>query len=313
MKVLVTGKIDEEHIEKIKSMGFDVELAGINELRSGNYPKDAEILCGSIALKKLDLRDFKNLKIILTYSVGVDYLDKNYLKEKGIILCNNKGAYAQPIGEWIIYNLLQIEKLNKENIKNQENKIWKRRNSSGTLYNKKILFLGTGDIASDAARKLQGFDMEVVGFNTDGRDLDYFNRCVDKTNLDKELASSDYIVVALPHTPATERFVNKECFDKMKDGVVIINISRGSTIDEAEMIRQLESGKIKAVALDVVEREPLSQDSPLWEMENVYITPHISDTSEDFRDRVLFNVMDNLKNIKEGKELINKVNFNKGY
>ncbi|CDZ74264.1 D-isomer specific 2-hydroxyacid dehydrogenase [Peptoniphilus sp. ING2-D1G] len=312
MKVLFTGNFKEKVIEKIKNLGFDVDLATSKMVKEGDYSRDAEILCGSILLEKMDLREFKNLKIILTYSIGVDYLDHEYLRERGITLCNNKGAYAEPIGEWIIYDLMVIDKFGRQNIERQRNKIWKRRAVTYNLYNKKILFLGTGDIAKEAAKRLANFKMEIIGFNTRGKETDYFDRCVSLENLEETLAEADYVVMVLPLTKSTYKFMDKEKFYAMKEGAVFINVGRGETVDEKALIEALNN-KLRGAALDVFEREPLLTDSPLWEMDNVYISPHIADLSEDSEERVLLNVMENLKRINSGKELINVVDFKKGY
>ncbi|MDO5041325.1 MAG: NAD(P)-dependent oxidoreductase [Peptoniphilus sp.] len=312
MKVLFTGNFRDEVVEKIRDLGFEVDVATSKMVKAKDYPRDAQILCGSILIEKMDLREFKNLEIILTYSIGVDYLDHDYLRENNIVLCNNKGAYAEPIGEWIIYDLMAIDKFAKQNIENQNNKIWKRRSQTYNLYNKKILFLGTGDISTEAAKRLANFKMEIIGFNTRGKEKEHFNRCVSLEGLKDALGEADYVVMVLPLTKDTYKFMDAEKFEAMKDNAVFINVGRGETVDEKALTEAAKT-KLRAAALDVFEKEPLPQDSPLWEMDNVYVTPHVADLSEDAEDRILINVKENLKRISEGRELINIVNLKKGY
>ncbi len=312
MKVLFTGNFREGVVEKIRDLGFDVDVATSKMVKSDDYPRDAQILCGSILLEKMDLREFKNLQIILTYSIGVDYLDHDYLREKNIVLCNNKGAYAEPIGEWIIYDLMAIDKFARQNIENQNNKIWKRRSKTYNLYNKKILFLGTGDIATEAAKRLANFKMEIIGFNTKGTAKEHFHRCVSLEELKEALSEADYVVMVLPLTKSTYKFMDAEKFEAMKDESVFINVGRGETVDQEALIEATKT-KLRGVALDVFEKEPLPKDSPLWEMDNVYVSPHIADLSEDAEDRILLNVRENLKRISEERELINVVDSKKGY
>ena len=237
----------------------------------------------------------------------------DYIKEKNIVMTNNKAAYAEPIGEFVVYSLLAMEKYAKLNIKNQENKKWAPRSKTGNLYNKKILFLGTGDISSETAKRLQGYNMTIAGYNTNGRDIKYFDYCVDEAHLDKELSECDYLVMVLPSTDKTLGFMDERRFSILKKGVSFINIARGDVIDEKALIENLKNGKIKAAALDVFEKEPLPDDSPLWEMDNVYITPHIAGVAEDTDERVMRNAMANLKNLSQGKELVNLVNLERKY
>ncbi|MBP2024604.1 NAD(P)-dependent oxidoreductase [Peptoniphilus stercorisuis] len=313
MKVAFLGSVEESFVEYVQELGYETEKISKEDIGNNNYSRDFEILCGSMLFERMDLREFENLKYIFLYSQGIDYLPLDYIKEKEIILCNNKGAYAEPIGEFIVYSLLAMEKYARTNIENQQNKIWKRRAITGNLYNKKAVFLGTGDIAQEAAKRLSGFDLEIIGYNTNGRDVEYFNKCVNLENLNSELNTADYVVLVLPSTEKTKYFVNEDLIKEFKDGAKFINISRGDVVDEKALIKYLEKGKIASAALDVFEEEPLSEESPLWDMENVYITPHISGTAEDNYERFVRCARKNLENLKENKELINIVDLDRKY
>ena len=313
MKVGFLGNVNDELLKDVKNLGYNVEVITKKDLKEKNYSKDFDILCGSLLFNLVDLKEFAKLKHIFLFSQGVDYMPLEYLKENKITLTNNKGAYAEPIGEFIVYSLLAMEKYAKLNIKNQDNKKWAPRATTGNLYNKKILFLGTGDIAKEAAKRLAGFNINIVGYNTNGREVEHFNSCVSLENLDSELSTADYVVMVLPSTDKTRHFLNEERFSKLKDGAKFINIARGDVIDEKALIKHLENGKISSAALDVFEHEPLSEESSLWEMENVYITPHISGTAEDMEKRFFRNAWANLKNLSENKDLVNVVNLDKKY
>lgn len=313
MKVGLLGNIKDNIINEIESFGYKVDKITKDDIKNNNYSKDYDILCGSMLFKKIKLDEFKNLKYIFLFSQGIDYMPLNYIKENNIIMTNNKGAYAEPIGEFIVYSLLAMEKFAYLNLENQKLKKWAPRSKSGDLYNKKILFLGTGDISSEAAKRLQGFDMKIAGYNTNGRNVKYFDYCVDEAHLDKELENCDYLVMVLPSTEKTMKFMNERRFSILKEGVKFINVARGDVVDEEALIKYLKNGKISSAALDVFEKEPLSQDNALWEMENVYITPHISGVSEDNEERFTRNVMLNLKNLSEGKEIVNLVNLDRKY
>lgn len=313
MKVGILGNIKRDIVEKIENLGYEVDTITKKDLKEKTYKTDCEILCGSLLFPKIDLKDFKKLKYIFLFSQGIDYMPLEYIEENKIIMTNNKGAYAEPIGEYIVYSLLMMEKMARKNLENQKNKIWAPRSFTGNLYGKQILFLGTGDIALEGAKRLQGFDIKIIGYNTNGRDVKYFDKCVNSEQLDKELEIADYVVMTLPLTDKTKNFLDEYKFNKMKEGVVFVNIARGDVISETALIDNLKNGKIKYAALDVFEKEPLDVKSDLWDMENVYITPHISGTAEDTKNRFMKNAWNNLVNLKEGKKLINIVDLKRKY
>lgn len=312
MRILTSHSIEKKFGDTIRDLGYEIITYDEKDV---NAKEDygEEIIIASDWVKDLDITKHKNLKYIFTITVGIDYLDLDYLKENNIILTNNNGVYAEPISEWIVYGLLQIEKSDRKNIKNQEKKVWAPRAHSFNLYDKKILFLGTGSIAIAAANRLMGFEMELNGFNTDGRKVEPFTNVYSIDEIDEVLGDMDYVVMCLPDTKDTHHFLNRDRFKKMKDKAVIVNISRGATIDEEAMIDALKSGKLKGASLDVFEEEPLGEDSPLWDMENVYIYPHISFSSEGHEEREIKSALNNLKALKGDGDFVNIIDFDKGY
>lgn len=317
MKVLILNERLTNLYDYSVSLGYDTEITTIEKLKSCDYPKDVDIIAGAMEfklLKREDLEKFKNLKYIFLFSVGIDYMDLDFVKEKGIIMTNNHGAYSEPIAEWVIYNLLQIEKKNKTHIKQQLDHNWNRLSHGvGTMYDKNALFLGTGAISKEAVKRIKPFVKKVVGVNTRGTEVEGFDEVIKTEEIKNILKEMDYVVSFLPSTYSTYKMMNEEFFSTMKKGSVFVNISRGTVVDEEALIKYLENGHIRAAALDVTFKEPLDKNSKLWDMEDVYISPHTSDAAEDFVERRAMTAKVNLKNLKEGKDLINVVNFKKGY
>lgn len=312
MKVLISEALAKKYGQRMEKLGYKVLTYDENNPNEkADYGED--ILIGAINLKKIDYKNHKNLKYIFLTSVGIDFLDLEYIKDKEIILSNNNGAYDDPIAEWIVYGLLQINKFDRKNIENQDKKLWAKRSFSHNLYGKKALFMGTGTIALAGAKRLKGFDMELNGFNTSGRKVEPFDNVYSLEELDKILPEMDYIIMCLPGTEKTHHILDEKRFKKLKDGVVIVNISRGATIDEKALVDALKSKKVRGAALDVFEEEPLREDSDLWEMENVYIYPHISFSCEDLGYRQFKTAYQNLKALKNDGDFKNIVDFDKGY
>lgn len=312
MKVLMGQGLARKYGERIEKLGYQV--IGYDE-KNPNEKSDygEDILIGAIDLKKINYKDHKNLKYIFLTSVGIDFLDLDYIKEKEITLSNNNGAYDGPIAEWIVYGLLQINKDDRINIENQKEKLWKKRSFAYNLYGKKALFMGTGTIAVAGAKRLKGFEIELNGFNTSGRKVEPFDNVYSLEELDRILPEMDYLIMCLPETEKTHHILNADRFKRLKDGVVVVNISRGSTIDEDALVDAIKSGKVRGAALDVFEEEPLSKDSELWELENVYIYPHISFACEDLGSRQFATAYQNLKALKNDGDFKNIVDFDKGY
>lgn len=300
-------------MEKIRLLGYSIIEKSEKDLYFSEELKDVEVLVCYNPFKTLDISKFPNLKWIQLTSVGIDQVPINILKEKNIILTNNKSGYSIPIGEWIVLKLLEMYKNSKAFYQKQSEKIWKIDTSLLELYGKTIGFIGTGSIASEAAKRLKGFDVKILGLNTRGTNTEYFDQCYSIDKIKDMVKLCDAVVVSIPHTEKTHNLLNEEVFQEMKNGVYLVNIARGSIIHESAMIENLKNGKIKCAALDVFEKEPLDENNPLWEMENVIITPHNSWVSE-MRDDRRFNIIyENLKRYVSDQPLRNIVDLNKGY
>lgn len=300
-------------MERIRQLGYDIIEKSEKELYFSEELRDTEVLVCYNPFNTLDISKLPNLKWIQLTSVGIDQVPIDILKKNSITLTNNKGGYSIPIGEWIVLKLLEMYKNSKAFYQKQSQKIWKIDTSLLELYGKTIGFIGTGSIASEAAKRLKGFGVDILGLNTRGTKTEYFDKCYSIDKINEIVKLSDAIVVSIPHTEKTHNLLNEEVFQEMKNGVYLVNIARGSIIDERAMINNLNNGKIKCAALDVFEKEPLDKNNPLWEIENVIITPHNSWVSE-MRDDRRFNIIyDNLKRYLSNQTLKNIVDLNKGY
>ncbi|WP_091732428.1 phosphoglycerate dehydrogenase [Proteiniborus ethanoligenes] len=313
IRALITHNYGVENMERIRQLGYDIIEKSEKELYFSEELRDTEVLVCYNPFNTLDISKLPNLKWIQLTSVGIDQVPIDILKKNSITLTNNKGGYSIPIGEWIVLKLLEMYKNSKAFYQKQSQKIWKIDTSLLELYGKTIGFIGTGSIASEAAKRLKGFGVDILGLNTRGTKTEYFDKCYSIDKINEMVKLSDAIVVSIPHTEKTHNLLNEEVFQEMKNGVYLVNIARGSIIDERAMINNLKNGKIKCAALDVFEKEPLDKNNPLWEIENVIITPHNSWVSE-MRDDRRFNIIyDNLKRYLSNQTLKNIVDLNKGY
>lgn len=307
MKAVFTYDYGQEKLDKIRDLGYDVAVIKESTIENSAELNDADILVCYNPFSRIDLKPMTALKLIILSSMGVDQLPMPEVRDRNISITNNKGGYSKPIGEWVVMSLLNIYKDTKYFFRRQDDKIWHMNTGLVEVVGKQILFLGTGSVATEAAKRLQGFEAEIVGMNTDGRDMPYFDRCIPFDKMMSTVSKSHVVVCALPYKEAFYHLINDEFLGAMRDCGVLINVSRGKLLDEEALAAHLEEGKFMGVALDVFEHEPLAKTSPLWEFDRVYISPHNCWVSEMRNERRFENIYENLKRYAEGQALINEV------
>jgi len=313
MKVLFTYDYGQICMDEIKALGIDAVY--YDEKRIDEYKdiEDVDVLVCYKPFDKINLHDFKNLKLILLSSIGFDQLPKDVVDELGITVCNNRGGYSIPMGEWIVMKLLEMSKNSKGMYENQQKKRWKPDTGIIEIYKKKIVFFGTGTIAQEAAKRLSGFDVEVIGLNTTGHSEEFFSQCYPLSDAKEIVKDALGVVVALPLTERTSGIVDKDILDNMHKDSILINIARGEVIDEDYLVDTLKNKRIKAAALDVFNEEPLPKEHPLWNLDNVIITCHNSWISEMRNSRRFDLIKKNLIKYQKGEELSNIINILRGY
>jgi phosphoglycerate dehydrogenase-like enzyme len=313
MKVLFTYNYGQEKMDAIKALGYEIIYVNENEVSNSEEVSDIDALVCYNPFEKLDISQLKQLKWIQLSSIGIDQVPKQKVKDNSIIVTNNRSGYSIPMGEWIVMKILELLKNSKELYHKQSERKWQMDTSILELYNKTVCFVGTGSIASEAAKRLQGFDVNIIGINTTGRKLDYFNNCYPMAELNHVLAQSDVVVLSIPSTKDTHHLINEDTLSLFKKGACLINISRGNVIKESALIEALNTGSLRGAALDVFETEPLPEDSPLWGLDNIIITPHNSWISEMRNERRYNIIYNNLKRYINGEKLMNIIDIEKGY
>ncbi len=297
MKLLLTGmhKYTEANLKEIKALGYQVYYQENEREKISFDVSEIEVVVCTDLFKANDIKNFKNLKYIQLLTVGFDTMPLNYIKEHNITLTNAKDTYAIPMSEWTILKLLEILKRAKEYHFNQANKLWNRNVQSEELNGKNVLLLGYGNVSKEIIKKLKAFDVNIYVNNRSKID----DKEIIQTGLsENELKDIDIVIVTLPLAENTYHLVNKDFIDKLKDGVVLINLARGQIVNETDLIEALNNNKFLGLGLDVFEVEPLPKTSPLWTDERVYLTPHYSYFSEKMKLRQYQVLLNRLKEIK---------------
>jgi phosphoglycerate dehydrogenase-like enzyme len=218
----------------------------------------------------------ETLRVVQALSAGVDFLPLDDLEAAGLTLTNAAGVHAEPIGEQVLGYMLQFERRLVEAARQQHRGVWQRI-EGGELRGKTVGIVGVGAIGSRVAELSQAFGMEVVGTKRDVDDEpDAVDDLLPASAHHDLLRRSDYVVLACPLTEETEGLIGMPEFRMLGDDAVLVNIARGSVVDQDALVRALQYGMVRGAALDVFETEPLPPDSVLWDLSNVVITPHMA-------------------------------------
>lgn len=276
---------------------------------------DAEIVfLNKTVITRETLEKCPNLKFISVIATGYNTVDVNAARELGISVANVPSYGTEAIGQHAFALLLEIT--NHVGYHDAEVRKGRRNNDADwcfwdyspmELENKTMGIIGLGRIGQITNRAAQAFGMKVLAYDS-FKNPDLENENCKYVDLDTLLANSDVIALHCPLFPETENLVNKDTIAKMKDGVIIINNSRGALIVEQDLADALNSGKVYAAGLDAVRNEPISMDNPLLSAKNCYITPHISWAAIECRQRLIDYSLDNLKAYLSGKptNIVNK-------
>lgn len=321
MKLLIVERpggsiraLTEEHVQEIRrsAPGLDVVVTS-SPSEAQKHIRDADIVAGYPATIPPVLAA-KNLKWIHSFSAGVDRVLTEEVRKSDIVLSNSSGIHATPIAEHIMGFLLLWTRKFRETFEAQEHKEWNKREDLTELAGKTALIAGLGDIGLEAARLCHAFNMTVLAtVRRERQKPDVVDELVTDEHMDALLPRADFVVVCLPYTSATHHRFGKQQFASMKKNAAILNIGRGSIIDEGALVEALRQKVIAGALLDVTETEPLPKESPLWEMDNVIITPHHSGFSEKYTDRAIDRFCLNLEAFLAGKPLPNLVDKEQGY
>lgn len=307
MKIWINAPFSDDNSKLIQ------QAANGCEVFFGNKPiPNAEIIVGQPS----DETDFTRLRLMQSTNAGVEKLISAGIPEN-VIITNVTGAFGEVIAEYILAGVLSLSRGLFSYRDNQRRHIWQAVQGERMLYEKNALILGSGDIGSATARRLKSLGMNVTGIRRKPQETEFFDSVFGLEALDGLLPQADVIICCLPHTPQTSGLLDRSRLCRVNRGAIIVNVGRGSLIDEAALTEMLESGRIFGAVLDVFEIEPLSEESPLWDMENVLITPHISGPSfghfPEVERKIAEICAENIRRFLCNEPLMNVIDRQKGY
>jgi phosphoglycerate dehydrogenase-like enzyme len=276
---------------------------------------DTEILLTLFSVPDVELLERSaKLKWIQALTAGVDFLPLKKIKEQNIILTCGRGIHKIYIAEYAIAAMINLARNFHLMFRNQLEGRWDRSIEQGEINEKNVGILGLGSIGQEIARKASMLGMRVIGVKNDPRPLEWVDHVYGPTEMEEVFQASDYVINLLPATTATRGLIDKRYFALMKQSACFINLGRGSTVNQADLIDALRTKMFRALVSDVYEEEPLPEDNPLWQLENVILTPHVAGVSLQYLERALSIVRHNLKvYVDQLGEMMNVVDLTRGY
>jgi len=283
MKILVSDPIAPQGIEILKNAGFEVvEKTGLSpeELTKIIPDFDGIIVRSATKVKKEVIDAAEKLKVIGRAGIGLDNIDQEAAKSKGIKIVNTPTATSISVAELALGMMFAAaRRIPQASVSTKAGK-WEK---------------GIGRIGTEVAKRAKALGMEVMAYDPNVKSHEYAE-CVDLNTL---LKNSDYITLHIPRTKETEHILDKAAFEKMKDGVVIINCARGGVVDEEALYEAIKSGKVRIAGVDVYESEP-AKENKLFELEQVIATPHIGAQTKEGQTRAGIQIAELVRDVLKG-------------
>lgn len=297
MKLLITGawNCNANQLECIKKLGHSVEFIQYEKDEIKDHPSFDGVICNDLFLHH-DISEFTNLKYIQLTSAGFDRVPMDYINENNISIFNARGVYSIPMAEFAISGVLGLYKQSRFFNINQARHQWLKQRNLIELSGKTVCIAGCGSVGTECAKRFSAFGCKVIGTDLFPYENPYYERIYPINELKSLLPQSDIVVITLPLTEDTKHLFNKDMLNNCKKGAVLVNIARGAVIDTNALIDSL-GDSLGGAVLDVFEEEPLNENSPLWNMNNVILTPHNSFVGDGNNDRLFKLIYENLKKI----------------
>lgn len=285
MKVLICDPTAPEAIARMHEAGIEVDVR--DDISAEQLPQvlpayDGMVVRSRTKVPRPLIDQAPNLKVIVRGGVGLDNIDVEYARSKGIAVLNTPAASSASVAELTIGYLFSLARQIPQATSSMKSGLWEKKRFKGTeLAGKRLGLIGCGRIGQEVATRAHALGMDVVFYRRTECDLN----CAQQVALDELLRTSDYISLHVPHTEETHNILDADAFARMKNGVYIVNCGRGGTIDEDALFDAIQAGKVAGAALDVYAEEP-SKGHKLYTLEQVIGSPHVGAATSEAQGRV---------------------------
>jgi D-3-phosphoglycerate dehydrogenase / 2-oxoglutarate reductase len=312
--VLIADKLAES---TVAALGDDIEVRWVDgpdrEKLLAAVPEADALLVRSATTVDAEVLDAApRLKIVARAGVGLDNVDVKTATERGVLVVNAPTSNIHSAAEHALALLLSAARQIPAADASLREHAWKRSSFSGTeIFGKTVGVVGLGRIGQLVAQRLAAFEAHIVAYDPYVSAARAAQLGIELLSLDELLGRADFISVHLPKTPETAGLIDKEALAKTKPGVIIVNAARGGLVDEAALADAISSGHVRAAGLDVFSKEPCT-DSPLFELAQVVVTPHLGASTEEAQDRAGTDVAASVKLALAGEFVPDAVNVGGG-
>ncbi|MDE0041100.1 MAG: D-2-hydroxyacid dehydrogenase [Candidatus Poribacteria bacterium] len=316
MKIVTSYDLSAENLSSAHAIAPKARfVAAVTDENKMREIEDAEVFFG-FGLKPEMISKARNLRWIQFSSVGVESILSPELLNSDIVLTNARGATAINISEHVMSLILAFARTLHTSMKNQMDKFWENYRNLPVLEisGDTLGIVGLGNIGLQVSKRAHAFDMRILAVDPTQTDKpDYVESLWQMNRLHDLLGQSDFVAICCPLTPQTKGMMGAPEFRAMKPTAILVTIGRGQIINQAALVNALQTQEIAGAGLDVTDPEPLPQDSPLWEMDNVIITPHHAGASPKSWVRIFGLFCENLRRFAAGEPLTNVVDQARGY
>jgi phosphoglycerate dehydrogenase-like enzyme len=315
MKILINTKpFNEEELYPLKDDFKEVNFVFEQDKdKIKSEIKDADVFIARVISDEA-LDGAEKLKWIQAITAGVDLLPLSKINSMNIVITTARGVHKSHITEYVLsMMILSARNLHKFILQQDKKEINWRGNSQDEISGKKLGILGLGSVGQELAKKANFLGMEVYGIKRKIDKIDYVKEIFTPEHMEWIFENCDYIVNLLPYTNETKNLINKKYFDMLKPNCTMINVGRGKTVNEDDLYVALKNNQFKLYISDVFAKEPLPNNSPLMELDNIIITPHIAGPIVNYSKKLYEVVKPNIEAFINGEELSNKYDLNKGY
>ncbi|UPV76112.1 D-2-hydroxyacid dehydrogenase [Halorussus limi] len=250
-----------------------------------------------------------DLRWIHSIQAGYDRFPLDTFEERGVALTNSTGIHDTSVGEFAVGLMLSFARRLHTYVRNQQSREWSLPawDEPFTLDGERLCVVGLGTLGQGIAERADALGMEVVGVRRSGDPTPHTQAVYTPDDLREAVSDARFVALAVPLTDETEGLVGAEEFDAMREDAYLVNVARGPVVAEDELVAALRDDEIAGAGLDVFEEEPLPDDSPLWDFEEVLVTPHRAAAERDYYRHIAGLVRENVERVTEGEEMTNRV------
>lgn len=316
MKILVTELMWDDGIEALRQKGYtvdyDMELSRKREEMLGLLPEyDAVIVRNETKVDTEFLETAVKTQVIGRLGVGVDNIDLEGARERNIPVISARNANATSVAEYVIAAMLDASRPLAAADQDVREGNWNRKFFTGMELNGRTLGLvGMGEIAHRVAKRAKAFGMRVIGFDPFVAPFDHVvqETGIEQVEMEELLKQSDYLSIHVPLTKSTKHLINRENLKLMKDEAYIINSARGGIVHEEDLAEAVAAKQIAGAYLDVLETEPVTEDSPLIKAEGIKLSPHIAGLTVEAQSRTAMMIAEEVDKVLHGARSLCMVN-----